>query len=704
MTATINNQHDVSATDLFAVLTKVRQCLENYIGREGSRDRQEGQAEIISCFTFPTPLTNLCRIFQLSDFERDILVMCCGMALDAEWENLCATANNDSRRDFPTFNLALKALPAPDWSALSPMSPLRKWHLIEVGEGNSLTTSALRIDERILHYLMGIQHGDEKLLRFVVPLKNSQGVNTKLVDSHQQLAEQVAATWGNSPLHYPVIQLCGDEITSKRTVAAAACQLIECDLCIINACNLPQNNQDFHEFLQLWEREAALNNLALLLDCDEIDSSDHTLDNAVKSIIERLENPLIITTRDRLSPKQRTILTFDVYKPTINEQRIIWKQALDGELGVRSDELKVESKELGVRREQLNILVDTLVSQFNLTAPEIFSASHKAFASKVTSDNSHSSSFSTLNSSLLTPNSPVSTPNSSLLTPNSPLSLLWESCRAQARPRLDDLAQRIIPSATWDDIVLPESQIQTLQSVAAHVRQRMKVYEKWGFAGKGERGLGISALFAGVSGTGKTMSAEVLAQELQLDLYRIDLSAVVSKYIGETEKNLRRVFDAAEAGATILLFDEADALFGKRSEVKDSRDRYANMEVSYLLQRMETYQGLAVLTTNLKDSIDTAFLRRIRFIVKFAFPDIPQREEIWRRVFPKNTPTEGLDFTKLAKLNVAGGNIRNIALNAAFVAADAGEAVGMKHIKVAAHSEYTKLERTLTDAEVRGWV
>jgi SpoVK/Ycf46/Vps4 family AAA+-type ATPase len=207
-----------------------------------------------------------------------------------------------------------------------------------------------------------------------------------------------------------------------------------------------------------------------------------------------------------------------------------------------------------------------------------------------------------------------------------------------------------------------------------------------------------------VSGTGKTMSSEVLAKELQLDLYRIDLSSVVSKYIGETEKNLRRVFDAAESGATILLFDEADALFGKRSDVKDSHDRYANMEVAYLLQRMESYQGLAIMTTNLKDTIDTAFLRRIRFVVKYAFPDASQREEIWKRVFPKDTPREGLDYGKLAKLNVAGGNIRNIALNAAFIAADAEEAVMMKHIKAAAQSEYIKLERALADSEVKGWV
>jgi SpoVK/Ycf46/Vps4 family AAA+-type ATPase len=280
---------------------------------------------------------------------------------------------------------------------------------------------------------------------------------------------------------------------------------------------------------------------------------------------------------------------------------------------------------------------------------------------------------------------------------------VWEACRAQARPRLDDLAQRIAGEAGWDELVLPPGQVQTLREVALHVRHRSRVYEQWGFGGRGSRGLGISALFAGPSGTGKTMAGEVLARELRLDLYRIDLSAVVSKYIGETEKNLRRVFDAAEEGGAVLLFDEADALFGKRSEVKDSHDRYANIEVSYLLQRMEAYRGLAVLTSNARDALDNAFLRRIRFVVHFPFPDAGQRAEIWRRVFPAATPTEGLDWTKLARLNVAGGNIRNIALSAAFLAADAGEPVRMPHLLRAARAEYAKLEKSLSDAETAGW-
>jgi len=232
----------------------------------------------------------------------------------------------------------------------------------------------------------------------------------------------------------------------------------------------------------------------------------------------------------------------------------------------------------------------------------------------------------------------------------------------------------------------------------------MKVYEQWRFAERGRRGLGLGALFSGPSGTGKTLAAEVIASELQLDLYRIDLSAVVSKYIGETEKNLKHVFDAAETGGVLLLFDEADALFGKRAEVKDSHDRYANIEVGYLLQRMESFQGLAVLTTNVKSTLDKAFQRRLRFTIDFPFPDAGQRAAIWTRAFPKQAPTADLNPARLASLNMAGGSIRNIAINAAFLAAEQGTGVSMAHVLLATRAEAAKVERPVVESEIRGWV
>jgi SpoVK/Ycf46/Vps4 family AAA+-type ATPase len=340
----------------------------------------------------------------------------------------------------------------------------------------------------------------------------------------------------------------------------------------------------------------------------------------------------------------------DVDKPTPTEQKRLWGRAL------------------GPVAASFNGQMDTLSEQFRLSARTIFNAA-------------------TLGSE----NEPPRAED------------LWNLCRSLARPKLEDLAQRLVPLAGWEELVLPELQMQMLRQLASQVRHRMKVYENWGFSAKGRRGFSISALFTGESGTGKTLAAEVLAHDLALDLYRIDLSAVVSKYIGETEKNLKQVFDAAEEGGVLLLFDEADALFGKRGEVKDSHDRYANIEVGYLLQRMEAFQGLAILTTNLKSCLDRAFMRRLRFTVNFPFPDAAQREAIWRKIFPATTPTKNLDPKKLAQLNVAGGNIHNIALNAAFMAARDETPVGMEHLVAAAKLEAQKIERPLSDVEIRGW-
>jgi SpoVK/Ycf46/Vps4 family AAA+-type ATPase len=231
------------------------------------------------------------------------------------------------------------------------------------------------------------------------------------------------------------------------------------------------------------------------------------------------------------------------------------------------------------------------------------------------------------------------------------------------------------------------------------VANRDQVYEAWGFGAKLSRGRGISALFSGPSGTGKTMAAEILANHLMLDLYRVDLAGVVSKYIGETEKNLRRVFEAAEQSGAILFFDEADALFGKRTEVKDSHDRYANIEVNYLLQRMEDYRGLAVLATNMKSVLDNAFLRRLRFLVEFPFPDADSRRRIWQRVFSPRAPVDGLDYNFLARFEIAGGSIRNIALNAAFLASHKKVPIGMDHVMRATRREYSKIDKLITQAE-----
>jgi SpoVK/Ycf46/Vps4 family AAA+-type ATPase len=277
---------------------------------------------------------------------------------------------------------------------------------------------------------------------------------------------------------------------------------------------------------------------------------------------------------------------------------------------------------------------------------------------------------------------------------------LWRGCLARTRPRLDAFAQRLSSTVGWDDIVLPTDELDALREVADQVAYRHTVYRRWGFADRISRGLGISALFCGPSGTGKSMAAEVIANHLRLDLHRIDLSTVVDKYIGETEKNLRRLFDAAESGGAILFFDEADALFGKRSQVKDAHDRYANIEVNYLLQRMESFTGLAILATNMRSALDPAFLRRLRFVITFPYPDVDQRRAIWARVLPPRTPRDpNLDLDRLARLPATGGMIRNIALNAAFAAAAAATDVTMPLLLAAARSEFRKADLPVRDRD-----
>jgi hypothetical protein len=270
---------------------------------------------------------------------------------------------------------------------------------------------------------------------------------------------------------------------------------------------------------------------------------------------------------------------------------------------------------------------------------------------------------------------------------------LWQRAAAEAAPALAALGQRIAPRATWDDLVLAPDALAALREVAAAARVRDIVDGAWGFTHDGGRGEGISVLLSGPSGTGKTLAAEVLAGALGIDLYRIDLSGVVSKWIGETEKNLRRVFDAAEAGGAMLFFDEADALFGKRTEVKDSHDRYANVEIGYLLQRMEAYRGLSILATNLRGNLDAAFLRRIRYAIDIGFPDEAARRAIWERHVPPKAPRGALDLDALARLELAGGAIRNVALNGAAMAAAAGEPIATAHLLAAARREFAKLGR-----------
>lgn len=601
-------------------------------------------------------LTKLCEVFALSTFERDLLLLCAGMEIDKEFPSLCAKLNGDPQRPYPTFNLALSALDAPQWQAFAPDAALRYWKLIHLGNGYASAYSSLRIDESILYFLLGVKNQDQRLLPFLDTLPELE----PLIPSQQAIAHQMEAVWEKTE-HVgepPFFLLCGDETLGKISIASGIADSAHRPIMMIAAERLPKDSEELDELKRLWGREALLKETILGLNCDSVETEDTLTQRNCHYLVENLPGALIVCYRTRSRSFQRPHLSFDINKPTLGEQRTLWK------------------KNIPIVSESMDTLVDRLVYQFYLRA----------------------STIQTIGRSLQPSASETPLKETELAHE------LWQQCRIQARPQLSHLVQLILPKATWQDLVLPENQTQTLSEIVAFMQQRVKVYEAQGFVEKSDRGLGFSVLFAGGSGTGKTMAAEVLARELDLDLYRIDLSNVINKYIGETEKNIRQVFDAAEEAGAVLLFDEADALFGKRSEVKDSHDRHANIEVSYLLQRMEAYQGLAVMTTNLKDSLDTAFLRRFRFIVNFPFPRVQERVRIWETVFPEKTPTDSLDLEKLAKLNLSGGHIRNIALHAAFLAAKESNPVSMQHMLQATQSEYAKLEKTLSLEETRGWL
>jgi SpoVK/Ycf46/Vps4 family AAA+-type ATPase len=283
---------------------------------------------------------------------------------------------------------------------------------------------------------------------------------------------------------------------------------------------------------------------------------------------------------------------------------------------------------------------------------------------------------------------------------------LMRAARMQSGAELASLTAKLRPIYVWSDIVLPQDSLEQLKEICQRVAHSHDVLENGGFGKKLSAGKGVAVLFAGPSGTGKTMAAEVIANELGLDLFRIDLSMVVSKYIGETEKNLERIFAAATRSNSVLLFDEADALCGKRSEVRDAHDRYANIEISYLLQKMEQYEGITILTTNLRGNLDEAFVRRLAFTVHFPFPEEADRLQIWKQIWPEETNLDPkLDFRALAKhFKLSGGNIKNIALSTAFLAAAESRPVYMSDILHSTRREYEKVGKVLSAAEIEATV
>lgn len=634
------------------------------------RDDQEGTALTKSIANMKTELDErtkalkavgivpaidmLASLFGLNYFEKNVLLLCLAPEIDPSFRRIYAYVQDDVNLTFPTPHLALDLFgdekDMAGWESFLPEAPLRRFRLVNLGTSSPAGSMAsLIMDERIAGYIRGINLTDRRIAEIIRPLQPSH-----LSSSHQDLIERmvrILKSGGYSLL--PAINLIGPKGAGKGAFAQALCERLGFRLCSLDLKRLSSLGPEKMDLFSLLEREAVLSQLAQYLDLSGLDLDDKQLIISAKEIIEKLGVFLVVSSLKRWQTES-DLLTVQVPKPNSEEQSMLWRQAL-------------EDQEI-----YKDIGVESLVQQFDLGPQAIDKAVLEARKIAIMRSSGEEE-----------------------VLPSD----LWQACREQASFQMEELAQHITSPYTWDDIVLSEDVFRQLREIASQVEQRAQVYERWGFKKKLSHGRGISALFSGASGTGKTMAAEILANHLNLDLYRIDLAGVVSKYIGETEKNLKKVFDSAEESGAILFFDEADALFGKRTEVKDSHDRYANIEVNYLLQRMEDFRGLAILATNRKSALDRAFLRRLRFLVDFPFPGPESRRQIWQKVFPSEAEVEDLDCDALARMEVSGGNIRNIALNAAFLAAGEGRAIGMDHVMHAARREYAKIDKMVNESE-----
>jgi len=621
------------------------------------------------------------QIFHLSLFETDLLLLTLAPELDLRYQKLYAYLQDDVTRKRPSIALALRLFcysleeKITAREAFIRGSLLLDYNLLLVHDDpadrpSPLLSHSLKLDARIAEFLLESDRLDTRLLK-PIPLvyeSKSQQSRQNLVlptEIHQTLQQLIDleihdTTW--------LCLLQGAEGTGKRTCATAVASARNQTLLVIDLPAMTQAEFPFPTLLALAFREARLYNSLVYLDgwhellADRVKYRSNL--QFIEQTIEQLHGLVFLASYTPWQPDNATrhpFICIELSLPDLRSRHTLWKTALSRVQGISP---------------QVNI--GELANPFRLSSGQIQRAI--AYATS---------------QALLRQGTEYTITAADLLA----------GCQLESSRHLVSFARKITPKRVWQDLVLPKDTLAQLQELCQQVRHRTKVYSDWGFDRRLSLGKGSIALFTGDSGTGKTLSAEILAKELGLDLYQVDLSQVVSKYIGETEKNLSRLFEDAQASNAILFFDEADALFGKRSDIKDAHDRYANIEVNYLLQRVETYEGVIILTSNLSKNIDTAFLRRLHFSIEFPFPDEHHRLQIWRRMFPSQAPvSDDVDFEFLArKFKMAGGNIKNVALSAAFRAAEDGGEIRMEHLILSLKREYRKLGKVCERTEFESY-
>lgn len=701
----------VSDAEVDAVLNGIFPGSDEVIEHASSEEAEAGfgdaiaraEAEIASCVAtayaqgIVLPLQQIQAMFELSALDRDALLVALAPETDLRYERLYAYLQDDVTRKRPSVSLILNLLCETHETRLesharfAPGAPLLWHHLVVLLDDPvipqpPLLSRYVKVDPRVVAYLLSAHsqspsaYLDERLADACRYEREGPSLAELQVEdgAREQLTRLAAhgSDWADG-LHSLLVVLQGEAGTGKHAVAQALCAEWQQPLLYVDLARLLEGS-DGERALQLATREAYLAGAALYWH-----GYDRLLEGGPEDVRRTLQ-------RESL---HRTLHLYPVtsYLPVTDNEREVDAALLRATHLVR---VRLARPQYALRHAEWAVALapyqlapevdlEALAGRFRLTQGQIQDAVRDA---------AHRSAQAW----------PGNGPGEDALSLGTITEAdLFAAARARTSDQLRDHALKIEPRREWGDLILPPDQIAQLHEMCDQMKYRHVVLGQWGFDRKLSMGKGLNALFAGPSGTGKTMAAEVIARDLGLDLYKIDLSTVMSKYVGETEKNLERIFSAARNSNAILFFDEADALFGKRSEVRDAHDRYANVEISYLLQRMEAYDGLVILTSNLSKNMDEAFVRRMHFTVEFPYPDVEDRQRIWAIAFPREAPLEpDIDLDLLAeRYRLTGGNIRNIALTAAFLAARDGGVIGMEHVLWATRREYQKMGRLANERE-----
>ena len=609
------------------------------------------------------PLPELALRCGLSRLEERVLVACLAPEIDSKYDKVFGYLHDDITRRRPTAGLALRLScdgridTLASRAVFAADAPLLRFGLVSIGEAcEPLIARPLKLADRIVDHLLEVPRHDARL----APRRSFEGlaVPAAVVSRLRAFLQRHAVP--DYPAGMNVLfHLHGPRGTPSRALAEAVCDELGLPLLVVDLDDWLAQPEHFDEALHELCREALLLDAGL---CFEHANGLFTDEGQrLRRLLQATEGrPVFLTAsvpwQARLGLGPRLLAEIVIPPPDLALRRQAWERALHGTPAGAGIDLTA------------------LAAKFRFTTGQIEAAANKS-ASRAGWESPEDERIGSAS--------------------------LHLACRIQSTPQLGSLARRIAPQRGWHDLVLPPDEMRQLREFCERARLRDVVYGQWGFDRKLQLGKGLNALFCGNPGAGKTLAAEVAAADLGLDLYKIDLSQVVSKFIGETEKQLRQVFDEAQGSEVVLFFDEADALFGKRSEVKDAHDRYANIEIGYLLQRMEEYDGIAIMATNMRSSIDDAFVRRLQLILEFPFPQEAERARIWRAHLPPELPLDpDLDFDFLAaSLTLSGGYIRNVVVAAAFQAAAEGKPLAMRHALRAVRREFQKMGRNCAPAE-----